>query len=86
MQGPSTLDYMGYNWTASLAVDGIVKDRTDDCRCCSSVMAESGDVQWWMLDLEKHVNVSRIVIQGRKDGSYSMYMFNMSTLMSLGSI
>ena len=58
------------NWYASKAVDGkYITHHPYRCECCSGTKYEQDP--WLKVDLGPNHEISRIVIYGRTDGSYS---------------
>ncbi|KAH3701445.1 hypothetical protein DPMN_076433 [Dreissena polymorpha] len=67
-----TLNYLGYNWAAGLAVDGcgqaeIIANKSGDVensRCCSGSFS-TGSFDEWRVTLGQTYNIDHIVIEGR---------------------
>ncbi|KAL4230214.1 hypothetical protein ACF0H5_010599 [Mactra antiquata] len=58
----------GFNWTASLAVDGCIADKPTIVECCSgSQPTGSADPNFWQVDLGAVYAVGLLIIYGRTD-------------------
>lgn len=61
-----TLDYNGFLWDASFAVDGCTNGTLPDVSmCCSSSESVPGFTNFWRVDLGREYGIMRIILFGR---------------------